>query len=178
MWETEQERKAIETKAREEAFNDAAKMLEEEAEHFTRRGDCVPLVIRLRHRLRHRLAQAKEHGGAKIGPEKCSRCQRTYQMVYRFPDGLWGTLMAANPGGLLCPDCAHIKAEQRGIFLYWEAMCDRFPSTMARRFLLRELAQEVSELEDECGINEYESGRSHMAALIRGKLEERLSKEK
>jgi hypothetical protein len=47
----------------------------------------------------------------------CDDCGDEYYVPYRLPDAVWAKIN----GGFesLCPDCAHIAAELKGIELIW-----------------------------------------------------------
>lgn len=60
--------------------------------------------------------------------EKCQRCGKEYETVYRVPKEIWAKISPkSNGNGLLCIKCADEVAREKGIELYWEAKEDRFP---------------------------------------------------
>jgi ribosomal protein L37AE/L43A len=56
--------------------------------------------------------------------ETCQDCGTSYETVYRVPDEVWSQIRPEGKpegGGLLCLDCANLRARRLGIDLWWTA---------------------------------------------------------
>ena len=54
----------------------------------------------------------------------CDVCGSSFMTIYKVPDEVWKQIKpegAVEGAGLLCPQCAMVRAEAQGIRLYWEA---------------------------------------------------------
>lgn len=49
--------------------------------------------------------------------ERCHDCGRPYELVWTAPDWLWRLVTGWGEGGLLCPDCFHVRCKARGMFV-------------------------------------------------------------